>query len=345
MTRPHRLFRIGIMFVVVPGWILGATQNGTVTLSGAGSTFIYPILAKWAAEYHKLHPEVQIAYEPVGSGKGIARTLMGTVDFGASDGPISDAQLKKTERKILHVPVALGAVVPAYNLPGIKTELKFSPAALAGIFLGKITRWNDAELMRTNPGVPLPANPISVVYRLDGSGTTYVWTDYLSKVSAEWSSQPGRGTSVRFPVGAGIQYNEGVRDVIKDHPYSIGYLELTYAIQGRLPYGLVQNTSGVFVRATSESITAAASAMASSLPDDFRASITNGPAAESYPIASFTWLLVPVAHEDTSKTKALMGFVRWVLTSGQPFAAPLNYSPLPTSVASRALRAIEKVQP
>ncbi len=322
---------------------LGAAAGASITIFSAGSTFIYPILGRWSTEYRKLHPEVQISYEPVGSGKGISRTLAGTVDFGASDGPISDAQLKQAERKIIHIPVVLGAVVPAYNLPGIAQEIRFTPAALAGIFLGTIKRWNDAELTRANPNTQLPSNEISLLFRADSSGTTYVWTDYLSKVSADWSKRVGRGTLVSFPVGLGAQFNEGVQAALKSHPYSMGYLEVTYAVQGQVQSGLVQNSSGAFVKAGDASITAAA-ALAKDMPEDFRTSITNAPTLEAYPISSFTWLLVPAKIADGSKTQAILGFVRWVLTDGQKLARSLNYAPLPGAVASRALKALDQVQ-
>ena len=322
----------------------GAPAGATITLASAGSTFIYPILGRWSTEYRKLHPDVQISYDPVGSGKGIARALAGTVDFGASDGPVSDAQLKQTERKILHIPVVLGAVVPVYNLASVSQDVKFTPAALSGIFLGTIKRWNDPELMRANPGIQLPSNEISVLFRLDSSGTTYIWTDYLAKISPEWNSRAGRGTSVHFPAGAGVQFNEGVQAAVKSHPYSMGYLEVTYAVQGHVQYGLVRNSAGAFVKANGASITAAASAFAKHMPEDFRASITNAPTSDAYPISSFTWLLIPATVTDAAKSKAIIGFVRWVLTDGQKLAPSLNYAPLPGGVASRALRAIDQVQ-
>jgi phosphate transport system substrate-binding protein len=286
---------------------------------------------------------VQISYEPVGSGKGIARTLAGTVDFGASDGPISDAQLK-TERKVLHIPVVLGAVVPAYNLPGIAPEIRFTPAALAGIFLGTTKRWNDPELIKANPGVHLPGNEISIFFRADSSGTTYVWTDYLSKVSSEWSKRVGKGTSVGFPAGLGVRFNEGIQEAVKSHPYSLGYLGVTYAVQGQVQSGLVQNSSGAFVKASGASITAAAVALAKDMPEDLRASITNAPTPDAYPISSFTWLLVPEKITDGVKRKAIVEFIRWVLTDGQKLAPDLNYAPLPSVVASLALRAIDRIQ-
>lgn len=343
-TRVPNSVRFPALLFPLAVFTLGGAAGATVTLSSAGSTFIYPIFTKWSKEYRRLHPDVQISYEAVGSGKGIARTLAGTVDFGASDGPMSDAQLKLADRKILHIPVALGAVIPAYNLPGITQQVRFTPAALAGIYLGTITRWNDPELAGPNPHVQLPSNEISLVFRSDGSGTTYVWTDYLSKISPAWSKRVGKGTSVSFPVGLGIQFNEGVQAAVKTHPYSLGYLEITYAVQGQVQYGLVQNSSGVFVKANDASVTAAAAAFVKEMPEDFRISITNAPAPDAYPISSFTWLLVPAKIADGSKVKAIAGFVRWVLTDGQKLAPELNYAPLPGPVASLALKAVDQIQ-
>ncbi len=338
-SNPSVLFLLLVLLLA-----FGAAAGAAVMLSSAGSTFIYPILGRWSTEFRKLHPDVQISYDPVGSGKGIARTLSGMVDFGASDGPISDAQLKQTDRKIIHIPVVLGAVVPVYDLPGIAQEIRFTPAALAGIFLGTIKRWNDPELARVNPGIRLPGNEISLLFRSDSSGTTYVWTDYLSKISSDWSKGVGKGTLVRFPVGVGVPYNEGVQEAVKTHPYSMGYLEVTYAVQGKVQHGLVQNSSGAFVEATDASITSAAAAASAEMPNDFRTSITNSPSSDAYPISSFTWLLIPAKIADGSKREAIVGFVRWVLTDGQKLAPSLNYAPLPGVVASRALKAIDQIQ-
>jgi phosphate transport system substrate-binding protein len=321
---------------------LSAQADRPVTVLSAGSTFIYPILGKWCTEYRKLHAEVQISYEPVGSGHGIARTLAGTADFGASDGPMSELQIEHSSKRILHVPVVLGAVVPAYNLPGVTEPLRFTAAALAGIYLGTITRWNDPELVRANPSVALPAHELTVAFRTDSSGTTYVWTDYLSKVSDSWKKRVGVGTSIAFPVGIGAQFNEGVRDLIREKPYAIGYLQSTYAIQGHIQAGLVQNLAGHFVRADSTSIVAAATAI--DMPGDFRVSITNAGTPAAYPIASFTWLLVPERIAEPAKRQAITGFVRWVLMDGQKFAAPLSYAPLPGDVASRVLKAVDRIQ-
>ena len=339
MHTSYRLFLTCLLAALSSG-----ADNRPITLTSAGSTFIYPILAKWCTEYRKLHPEVQISYDPVGSSHGIARTLAGTVDFGATDGPLIDAQVQHATKKVVHIPVVLGAVVPAYNLPGIAKPLRFTPAALAGIYLGTITRWNDPELTRANPGVQLPAHDLTPIFRTDGSGTTYVWTDYLSKVSDAWVKRVGRGTSVTFPAGLGAQFNEGVRDLIKEKPYAIGYLQVTYAIEGHIASGLVQNSTGDFVRADSGTITAAAAATATNMPDDFRVSITNSSDSDAYPISSFTWLLVPEYIADPAKRQAISGFIRWVLTDGQSFANALHYAALPGDVASRVLKAVDRLQ-
>jgi len=320
-----------------------ALAKHTIALLSGGSTFIYPILFRWSTEYQKLHPEVQISYEPVGSGRGIARTMAGTVDFGASDGPMTDVEIHQAHDKIIELPAVVGAVVPVYNLPGITQPLRFTPMALAGIYLGTITRWNDPELVGANPGIPLPAHDLTVVFRTDGSGTTYIWTDYLSKVSDSWRTRVGRGTSVTFPVGIGAELNEGVQKLIREKPYTIGYLEETYAVDAPLQMGLVQNPSGKFVQADSSTITAAAKAGATHMPKDYRISITDETDSDAYPISSFTWLLVPEHIGNPEKREAIKGFLRWVLTDGQKLAKPLNYAPLPAEVASRELKAVDRI--
>jgi phosphate transport system substrate-binding protein len=329
-------------------WLLSSitlgADNRLIALFSAGSTFIYPILGRWITEYRKIHPGVQISYDPVGSSHGIARTLTGTADFGASDSPLTDAQSQHATKRIVHVPVVLGAVVPAYSLPGITQPLRFTPVALAGIYLGTITRWNDPELVRANPRVPLPAHELTVVFRTDGSGTTYVWTDYLSRVSDTWQKRVGRGTSVSFPVGIGAQFNEGIRDVIKEKPYAIGYLEVSYAIEGHIASGLVQYSTGNFVRADSGTITAAAAATAPKIPDDFRVSITNAAESDAYPISSFSWLFVPEHIPDPTKRQAITGFIRWVLTDGQQFANALHYAALPHNLATRVQKGVDRIQ-
>jgi phosphate transport system substrate-binding protein len=338
-----RVNRVMLLLSILFSLVAMAATNQPVTLISAGSTFIYPILSRWSTEYRKLHPEVQISYDPVGSGRGISRTLAGTVDFGASDGPMTDLQIQHAEKKIVHVPVVLGAVVPSYNLPGATQDIRFTPAALAGIYLGTITRWNDPELTRANPGVHLPAHILTPIFRTDSSGTTYVWTDFLSKVSIGWKQKIGVGNSVAFPVGEGAQFNEGVRDLIQRQPYSIGYLQVTYAVEGHLPSGLVQNSTGKFAKGDSAGITAAAAATATNMPNDFRTSITNSADEDAYPISSFTWILVPEHVDDPAKKQAIAGFLRWVLTDGQRFAVPLHYAPLPGDVAARVLKAVDRI--
>jgi phosphate transport system substrate-binding protein len=313
------------------------------TLNGAGATFPYPMYSKWFSEYHKLHSDVEINYQSIGSGGGIRQVLAGTVDFGASDGPMTDGQLKEAKVKILHVPTVLGAVVPAYNIPGVNAELKFTPEALAGIFLGKITSWNDHVLTGANPGVNLPNQPIIVIHRSDGSGTTYIWTDYLSKVSSEWQSQVGKGTSVKWPVGLGGKGNEGVAGMVRQMQGAIGYIELIYAVQNNIPYGVVKNAAGNFVKASLETVTAAAASV-QAMPADFRVSITNAPGKDAYPISSFTWLLIPVRSKDAAKGKILADFLNWMVDDGQKMTAQLTYAPLPQNVASKVRAEIKQVQ-
>jgi len=322
--------------LVLPGF-------AQTTLNGAGATFPYPMYSKWFSEYHKLHPDVEINYQSIGSGGGIRQVIAGTVDFGASDGPMTDEQLKEATTKILHVPTVLGAVVPAYNIPGVSAELKFTPEALAGIFLGKVTSWNDHALTGPNPGVNLPNQPIIVIHRSDGSGTTYIWTDYLSKVSSEWQSQVGKGTSVKWPVGLGGKGNEGVAGMVRQMPGAIGYIELIYAVQNNIPYGVVKNAAGNFVKASLESVTAAAASV-QNMPADFRVSITNAPGKDAYPISSFTWLLIPVRSKDAAKGKILADFLNWMVDDGQKVTAQLTYAPLPQNIAAKVKAEIKQVQ-
>ncbi len=313
------------------------------TLNGAGATFPNPIYQKWFSEYHKAHPDVQFNYQSIGSGGGIRQVLAGTVEFGASDGPMSDDQLAQSKTKILHVPTVLGADVPAYNIPGVTAELKFTPEALAGIFMGKITTWNDPAIAKANPDVKLPGDQIVVIHRSDGSGTTYIWTDYLSKVSPEWQSQVGKGVSVKWPVGLGGKGNEGVAGMIRQMQGSIGYIELIYAIENKITYGIVRNPAGVFMKASLESVTAAAGSV-KSMPADFRVSITNAPGKDAYPISSFTWLLIPAQSKDPAKGKILNDFLNWMVDSGQKMVADLAYAPLPASVAAKVKEEIKQVR-
>lgn len=319
----------------------GITAGSTLMLNGAGSTLAYPLYSKWFADYGRSHPGIQVNYASVGSGAGIRQLLARTVDFGASDAPMSDEGLARAGFPILHFPTALGAVVPFYNLPGIQAELRFTPEALAGIYLGKITWWDDPVIARANPGVHLPHQPIVVVHRSDGSGTTYCWTDYLSKVSPEWRQRVGRGTSVNWPVGLGAKGSEGVTGLVRQTPYAIGYVELLYALQNRLGYGSVQNAAGQFIRATLTAVTAAAAAVP--VPADFRVSITQpGPRARTaYPISTYTWILVPRHIEDAQRRQAIVDLLRWCLTEGQKEAAALDYAPLPRAVAAAELKQLE----
>jgi phosphate transport system substrate-binding protein len=330
--------RIALLCVV-----LAAPAFGQTTVNGAGATFPNPMYQKWFSEYHKAHPDIQFNYQSIGSGGGIRQVLAQTVDFGASDGPMTDEQLSQAKTKILHIPTVLGAVVPAYNVPGVSGELKFTSEALAGIFLGKITTWNDPAIAKANPGVNLPNQSIIVVHRSDGSGTTYIFTDYLSKVSSEWQSGPGKGTSVKWPVGLGGKGNEGVAGMIRQMQGGIGYIELIYAVQNKIDYGSVKNASGAFVKASLDSVTSAA-ASAKSMPADFRVSITNAPGKDAYPISSFTWLLIPEKSKEAAKGKILADFLTWMVDDGQKMTADLTYAPLPGNVAEKVKGAIKLVQ-
>ena len=311
-------------------------------LNGAGATFPYPIYSKWFNQYHQEHPEIEINYQSIGSGGGIRQVTAGTVDFGASDGPMSDQQLADAKVKIIHLPTVLGAVVPAYNIPGFKGELKFTPEVIAGIYLGKITSWNDPAIAKANPGVSLPNQNIIVVHRSDGSGTTYIFTDYLSKVSNEWRDGVGKSTSVKWPTGLGAKGNEGVAGMVRQMEGAFGYVELIYALQNNITFGSVKNAAGAFVKASLDSTTAAAASM-KTMPADFRVSITNAPGKDSYPIASFTWLLVPADWKDKAKEKVIVDFLNWMLERGQTMTADLNYAPLPDAVKQKEREAIKTI--
>ena len=312
------------------------------TLNGAGATFPYPMYSKWFSEYNKLHPDVQINYQSIGSGGGIRQVLAQTVDFGASDGPMSDDQLSQAKVKILHIPTVLGAVVPAYNVPGVTGEIKFTPQVLADIFLGKISNWNSPALAKANPGVKFPDQAIIVIHRSDGSGTTFIFTDYLSKVSKEWETNVGKGTSVKWPIGLGGKGNEGVAGQVRQLPGAIGYVELIYAVQNNIPYGSVQNAAGQFLKATLDGVTEAAASV-KSMPADFRVSITNAPGKTAYPISSFTWLLIPVQAKDPKNGKILADFLIWMVNDGQKMTTQLAYAPLPDSVAEKVKATIKQV--
>src|SRR6202521_3683717 len=317
LGNPGDKMRIVKIFTVLAVLLVLGTvavaEGGQVLLNAAGATFPYPIYSKWFDQYRQAHPNVQINYQSIGSGGGIRQLLDKTVDFGASDGPMSDEQLKQATVPILHFPTVLGAVVPFYNIPGVSEELNFTPEALAGIFLGKITKWNDPELVKANPKSKLPGDDIVVVHRSEGSGTTYIWVDYLAKISPEWKAKVGVGASVNWPVGLGGKGNEGVTGQVKQTPNSIGYVELIYAVQNKIPYGRVRNSAGAFVRADLASVTAAAAGAVKDMPEDFRVSITNAPGKAAYPISSFTWLLIPQKFQDTNKRDAIKNMLTWAL--------------------------------
>lgn len=329
--------------VLLVGVLLALPVLGQTTLNGAGATFPNPMYSKWFSEYHKVHSDVQVNYQPIGSGGGIRQLTAGTVDFGASDMPMTDKQLQDAKAKILNIPTVLGAVVPAYNITGVTGEVKFTPAILVEIFLGRISNWNDPAISKVNPDLKFPNQEIIVVHRSDGSGTTFIWTDYLSKVSPEWKSRVGSDTSVKWPLGMGGKGNEGVAGYIRQLPGSIGYVELIYAEQNKIAYGSVQNSAGVFLKASLEGVTAAA-ASAPKMPADFRVSITNAPGKDAYPISSFTWLLIPAQSKDAAKGKILADFLSWMVTDGQKMTSALAYAPLPDNVAAKVKETIKQVK-
>jgi len=314
----------------------------SINLNGAGATFPYPLYSKWFYEYNQARPEVQINYQSIGSGGGIRQVTAGTVDFGASDMPLDDQQLAKGSGGILQLPSVLGAVVPAYHLSGVE-QVRFTPEALAGIYLGTIKNWNDRELASANPGVTLPDKAIVVVHRSDGSGTTFVWTDYLSKISPQWKSKVGANTSVQWPAGLGAKGNEGVAGLIQQMDGAIGYVELIYALQNKMQFGSVKNASGNFVKADLASATAAAASV-EAMPENFRISLTNASGPGSYPIASFTYLLVPRKWENSTRKQAFFEFLDWMLDEGQVLARELNYAPLPEHVRELERAKIQQIQ-
>ena len=323
---------------------LGAGVAAQVQINGAGATFPNPIYSKWFSEYNKLKPNVRINYQPIGSGGGIRQVTAQTVFFGATDGPMTQEQILAAPGKLLHLPTVLGADVPVYNLPGVSGELKFSGIALADIFLGKITKWNDPALVKLNPAAKLPATDITVVHRSDGSGTTYIWVDFLAKVSPEWKKRVGVATSVNWPTGVGGKGNEGVAGLVQQVPGSIGYVELIYALQNKIAYGSVQNLAGEFMRASVQSVTAAAAGAAAKMPADFRVSITNAEGKGAYPISSFTWLLLYENPKDKAQSKVMVEFMKWALTDGQKYATELGYAPLPPEVVKMEMAALAKIR-
>ena len=340
MQTPRKL---AIALVAACALVAGAAAQ-TMRINGAGATFPYPIYSKWFAEYNKLHADVQINYQSIGSGGGIQQVTKQTVFFGATDGPMTPEQLQAAPGKILHFPTVLGAVVPVYNLPGLTADLKFSGPVLADIFLGKITKWNDPAIAKLNAGVTLPATDITVAHRADGSGTTYIWVDYLAKTSPEWKTKVGVATSVNWPTGVGGRGNEGVAGLVRQTPGALGYVELIYALQTKIAYGAVQNAAGEFLKASVPAVTAAAAAAAAQMPADFRVSITNAPGKGVYPISSFTWLLLYENAKDKAQARTMVDFMKWALTDGQKFAADLGYAPLPEAVVKLEMAALAKIK-
>jgi phosphate transport system substrate-binding protein len=318
----------------------GATAQN---INGAGATFPYPIYSKWFSEYSKDHPNIKINYQPIGSGGGIRQVTEGTVDFGASDVTMTDEQLAGAKVKVIALPTVLGAVVPVYNVPGVKQDLNFSGDVIADIYLGKITKWGDPRIAKDNPGVSFPDKPILPVYRSEGSGTSFIFTDYLSKVSADFKSKVGAGAAVKWPVGIGQKGNEGVSGMVRQSPYSFGYVELIYAEQNKMAFGSVKNQTGKFVKASTAGVTAAAAAAAKTMPADYRVSITNAAGPDSYPISSFTWLLIPT-HGDATKTKVMTDFMNWMLDHGETEAASLSYAPLPKGVADMVRKSVAGIK-
>jgi phosphate transport system substrate-binding protein len=320
------------------------TAGAQTMINAAGATFPAPIYQKWFEMYHAAHSNVQVNYQALGSGAGIAQLTAGTVDFGASDVPMTDDQLSKVKGKVLHFPTVLGAVVPTYNVPGVTGDLNFTQKALVGIFLGTITKWNDPEIAKANSGVKLPGDDIVVVHRSDGSGTSFIWTDFLSKASPDWKNKVGAGASPNWPVGLGGKGSDGVTGLIKQTPDSIGYVELIYALQNKVPYGAVENASGKFLKADLAGVTAAAAGAAKDMPADFRVSITNAPGAGAYPISSFTWMLIPAQFSDAAKRDAVKAFLTWMLTDGQNVNESLSYAKLPAPVVAKEKAQIATIQ-
>jgi phosphate transport system substrate-binding protein len=341
MNRARTSFVLALTVIVMSA-VVGAQK---VQITGAGATFPFPIYSKWFAEYNKLHSNVEINYQSVGSGAGIKQLSDQTVFFGASDGPMTNEQLTSAGGgRILHFPTVLGGVVPIYNIPGVNAELKFTGAVLANIFLGKATKWNDPELVKLNPDAKLPSTDITVVHRSEGSGTTYILMDYLAKVAPEWKKTVGVATSVKWPTGVGGKGSEGVTGLVRQTPGAIGYVELIYAVQNKISYGTVQNLNGKFVKASNDTVTAAAAGAAKAMPADFRVSITNAPGDNAYPISSFTWLLFYEAPKDKGQAKVMVDFLKWALTDGQKFAPDLGYAPLPKEIVDLEMKAIPKIK-
>jgi len=322
--------------------VLALSAAQAQKLTAAGATFPYPVYSKWFSEYSAAHPGVEINYQSIGSGGGIRQVTTGLVDFGASDMPMTDEALGSSKVKLIHIPTVLGAVVPIFNVPGVN-DIKFSGSVLADIFLGKISNWNDGQIAKDNPGVKLPDQKIIIVHRSDGSGTSFIWTDYLSKVSKEWAGGPGKGASPSWPVGVGGKGNEGVAGLVRQLPGAIGYVELIYALQNKISFGEVKNAAGNWERASIEGVTEAAASI-KQMPADYRISITDAPGANSYPISSFTYLLIPVHATDASKGKVIKDLLSWIVNSGEGEVSALSYAPLPKNVAEKVLKTVYSLQ-
>jgi phosphate transport system substrate-binding protein len=332
-----KLIAAGLLAMVAG---VASAQN----INAAGATFPEPIYTKWFTEYNQLHPNVKINYQPIGSGGGVLQTSQGTVDFGASDMPVTDDKLAEAKIKFMHIPTVLGAIVPIYNVPGVSSDLNFSGDVIADIYLGKIAKWNDPRIAKDNPGVNLPNQPILAVYRSEGSGTTFIFTDYLSKVSPDWKAKVGANSAVKWPTGIGASKNEGVAGMVKQTPGAFGYVELIYALQNKMSYGAVKNSAGKFLQGSPDGVTAAAAAQAKTMPADYRVSITDAPGAASYPISSFTYLLIPLKFADPAKGAAVKDFLTWMLDHGEAEAPALGYAPLPKQVQVMVRKTIATVK-
>jgi len=341
MRKGYRLLVIYAAAMVVP--LIAGIARSALLINGAGATFPYPIYSKWFDEYTKVDPSVQFNYQSIGSGGGITMLRNKTVDFGASDAPMNDEQLAKSPGPVLHFPSVMGAVVLAYNLPNVKQQLRLSGEVIADIFLGNIVKWSDPKITALNPGVTLSDDPIVTCHRSDGSGTSYIFSDYLSKVSPDWKKQVGKGTSLKWPVGLGAKGNEGVTGLVQQTPGALGYVELIYALKNNIAFAIVKNHDGNWIDASLAGVTAAAAGAASNMPDDFRVSITDAPGADSYPISSFTWLLIYKSEADKVKGQAIINFLKWALTDGQKFAEALDYAPLPQAVVTKELQQINQI--
>lgn len=328
---------------MVLGPLLAGIAHSALLINGAGSTFAYPINSKWFDEYIKIDPSVKFNYQSIGSGGGISMLRNQTVDFGGSDAPLNDTQAAGMPGPVLHFPSVMGAVVLAYNLPDVKQKIRLTGPVISDIFMGNVVKWSDPKIAQLNPGVTLPDDPIVTCHRSDGSGTTYIFADYLSKVSPEWAKGPGKGTSIKWPVGLGAKGNEGVTGLVQQTPGAVGYIELIYALKNNIPYAVVQNRDGKWIDASLAGVTAAAAGAAANMPDDFRVSITDAPGADAYPISSFTWLLVYKNQSDKVKGQALVKFLKWCLTDGQKYAAPLDYAPLPAAVVQKELLQVNQI--